>query len=268
MLYIGLVVDEAHGALYNFSEILPKTALELGADISINSLHKTAGALNQCALLNISQNIQNIDVQVFQKALNLFQTTSPSYPLLANIEACINYLDSKEGENDINSLLLEIDKFKKELTRFGIHFYQSENYDPTKILLKKDGISGSELSQVLFSDFNIEDELNNDISCLFLTGVGTKKNKLDKLKNALKKVMTNPSFEPKKASFQPFPLTKIQPADTFSKDYIYINKKDSLLKISNKMIIPYPPGIGLLYPGEAIQEWHMDYLSNDVEVMV
>ena len=80
-----LIVDEAHGSLYNFSENLPKTAIEQGADVSINSLHKTAGALNQCALLNISSNIKNIDVQIFQKALNIFQTTSPSYPLLSNL---------------------------------------------------------------------------------------------------------------------------------------------------------------------------------------
>ncbi|MBQ8636109.1 aminotransferase class I/II-fold pyridoxal phosphate-dependent enzyme [bacterium] len=263
-----LIVDEAHGALYNFSDILPKTAIKQGADVSVVSLHKTAGCLNQCALLNVSANIHNIDVQIFQKSLNVFQTTSPSYPLLANIEACINYLDSKEGETDINTLLIEIDKLKKELVRFGVHFYQSDNHDLTKILLKKDGISGKELSQVLFDDYNIEDELNNDLCCLYLTGIGTKRNKLDKLKNSLKKVMTNPSYVPEKATFQPYPLVKIQPVDTFNKDYIYINKKDSLLKISNKMVIPYPPGIGLLYPGEAIQEWHLDYLSNDVEVMV
>lgn len=82
-----LIVDEAHGSLYNFSNHLPKTAMQQGADVSVNSLHKTAGALNQTALLHVSTKIKNIDITRFQKALNIFQTTSPSYPLLYNIES-------------------------------------------------------------------------------------------------------------------------------------------------------------------------------------
>lgn len=262
-----LLVDEAHGSLYNFSKNLPKTAIEQGADISINSLHKTAGALNQCAILNVGKNIQKIEITAFQRALNIFQTTSPSYPLLSNIEACISYLNSKEGENEIDSLLLEIDKAKKELLRFGVQFYGAENHDPTKMLVRKEGISGFDLSELMFDEYNIEEELHNSISCLYLTGVGTERKKIEKLKNALKKVITNPSYEFQNADFQPFPLVKIQPVDTFCRDYIYVNKQDCLLKISNKMILPYPPGIGLLYPGEAIQKWHLDYLENDVEVI-
>ena len=263
-----LIVDEAHGSLYNFNSELADSAMQQGADISINSLHKTAGALNQCALLNVSSTIKDIEISVFQKALNIFQTTSPSYPLLANIEACINYLSSKEGKQEISSLLLEISKMKKDLAKFGVQFYENDNHDPTKMLIRKEGASGFDLSETLFDEYLIEDEYNNSVACLYLTGIGTSKAKLDRLKNALKKAITNPSYEFEKVDFQPFPLTKIQPVDTFNRNYIYVNKNDSLLKISNKMVIPYPPGIGLLYPGEAIQKWHLDYLPKDVEIMV
>ena len=263
-----LIVDEAHGALYNFSNDLAKSAISQGADISVNSLHKTAGALNQTAILNINNDIRNIDTHIFQKAVNVFQTTSPSYPLLANIEACVNYLTSKNGTDEIKNLLLEIDKFKKELKRFGVEFLEDENHDPTKLFLKKEGISGYDLSDSMYDEFNIEDELNNSIGCLYLCGIGTTKQKLEKLKNALKKVRTNLSFEPISIDFQPFPLVKMQPVDTFNRDFIYVNKNDSLLKISNIMLLPYPPGIGILYPGEAIQKWHLDYLNKDVEVIV
>ncbi len=263
-----LIVDEAHGSLYNFSDELPDSAINQGADVSINSLHKTAGALNQTAILNINKNIRNIDTNLFQKAINIFQTTSPSYPLLANIEACITYLNSKNGKDEIKNLILEIEKTKKELKRFGVEFYEDENHDPTKLFLKKEGISGYDLSDSMYDEFKIEDELNNSIGCLYLCGIGTTKQKLEKLKNALKKVRTNPSFEPITAEFQPFPLVKIQPVDTFNRNFIFINKEDSLLKISNKMLLPYPPGIGILYPGEAIQKWHLDYLNNNVEVII
>ncbi|MBQ8848541.1 MAG: aminotransferase class I/II-fold pyridoxal phosphate-dependent enzyme [Candidatus Gastranaerophilales bacterium] len=262
-----LIVDEAHGALYGFNSKLPKNAISQGADISINSLHKTAGGLNQTAILNVGYNIKNMDIELFQQSLNLFHTTSPSYPLLSNIEACITYLFSYKADKDISNLISEIEKFKKELKRFGIEFFEAPNHDVTKILLKKQGISGGELSESLFDEFQIEDELNNNTASLFLTGIGTTKNKLDKLKSALKKIKTNESFEPELNEFQPHPLVKLQPVDTFNRDYMYINKNKSLFKISNRLLMPYPPGIGILYPGEAIQEWHLKYLSEDVDVI-
>lgn len=262
-----LIVDEAHGSLYNFSPDLPLSAIQQGADISINSLHKTAGALNQCALLNISNSIKNIELEVFQKSLNIFQTTSPSYPLLKNIETCILYLNSNQGALAISNLMENIEKIKPQLEHFGIEFYKSDNYDPTKILLRKEGISGNDLSDILFDEYNIEDEMNNSISCLFLTGIGTTKQNLEKLKSALKKIPTNSSYKYEKIEFQPQPLVKVQPVGTFNRSYTYVNKNDSLMKISNKMILPYPPGFGILYPGEAIQMWHLDYLGNDVQII-
>ena len=62
-------------------------------------------------------------------------------------------------------------------------------------------------------------------------------------------------------------MVKIQPVATFKREYVYVNKTDANMKISNKMILPYPPGFAILYPGEAIQNWHINYLSNDVEVI-
>ena len=94
------------------------------------------------------------------------------------------------------------------------------------------------------------------------------KSKLNKLKNALKKIYTNPSYEFERIDFQPAPITKLQPIQTFNQNYIYVGKELALNKVSNKIIMPYPPGIGLLYPGEVIQEWHLDYLEEDVEIMV
>ncbi|MBQ9150493.1 aminotransferase class I/II-fold pyridoxal phosphate-dependent enzyme [bacterium] len=265
---VFLIVDEAHGALYNFSHKLPKSAIEQGADITINSLHKTAGALNQTALLNINKDIRNIELNEFQNAINLFQTTSPSYPLLRNIEECLTYLNSKQGKNEIDKLLIEIKKFKDELKHFDIDFYEASNQDITKIILRKNGLNCLKLSEILYNEFDIEDEMNSSNYCLFLTGIGTKSSKLNKLKNALKKIENSDNYEFEKYQFQPYPLVKIQPINAFNRDYKFVSKDEAILKISNKIIMPYPPGIGLLYPGEAIQEWHLKYLEDDVEIMV
>ena len=171
-----LIVDEAHGALYPFSDRLPQSAVNI-ADFTIQSLHKTAGGLNPTALLH-----SNCDIDPAQ-ALSMINTTSPSYPLLASIEANVNYLNSLKGKKKIETLIDNIINIKESCTNitFG-------GDDITKILIRKDGYTGFELSEKLFNDFNIEDEKTNKISTMLLCGIGTTKQKLQKLQQALQKI--------------------------------------------------------------------------------
>lgn len=167
---VTLIVDEAHGALYPFSERLPQSAVKF-ADFTVQSLHKTAGGLNPTALLH-SNNIDPAD------ALNMISTTSPSYPMLATIEANINYLNSARGRKAIETL---IDNIK------ALNLPQGGD-DITKILIKKAGLSGLELSEILFEKYGIEDERTNEKSTMLLCGIGTGVNKLKKLGKALKHI--------------------------------------------------------------------------------
>lgn len=264
-----LIVDEAHGSLYNFSSAFPKTAIEQGADFSVNSLHKNAGALNQCALLHVSKETKNVDFDLVQKSVNLFHTTSPSYPFLSDIEETISFLNSKKGLKAINELILNILNFKKHFKNTNFEFLDAENHDLTKIFVKLKGISGEKFSKLLSKNHNIEDELNNDFGVLFLTGIGTCRNKFDKLKTAMLKIhnLKEPLDYVPNAEFQPPPLVKIQPCAAFWANKTFVNKEDSELLISADSIIPYPPGFGILYPGEAIQEWHMKYLDENTKVV-
>lgn len=171
---VVLIVDEAHGALYPFSDNLPQTAIPY-ADFTVQSLHKTAGGINPTALLHC-----NCDLDVVS-ALKLITTTSPSYPMLATIEANINYLNSKKGRKKIEELIKSIKEIRSSLT--NLEFYGD---DITKILIKKEGLSGHELSEILFDKYNIEDERTNDKSTMLLTGIGTTKEKLKKLNYLIK----------------------------------------------------------------------------------
>lgn len=173
-----LIVDEAHGALYPFCDELPTSAIYQGADFVIQSLHKTAGGLNPTALLH-----SNTDSADIESSLDLITTTSPSYPLLMTIEKNINFLNSKRGRKTISDLVDGIQEMKKNL--LNCEFYHG---DETKILFKVEGMSGYELSKVLFEKYNIEDETANEKSVMLLTGVGTDFKKLKKLENALKKI--------------------------------------------------------------------------------
>ena len=112
----------------------------------------------------------------------MFNTTSPSYPLLAVIESTINYLNSEKGRAKIDTLITQIEEFKKNCT--NVEFYDG---DITKILIKKLGMTGFELSEFLYKN-KIEDERANEKSVLLLTGLGTDFKKLDYLFKKLKRL--------------------------------------------------------------------------------
>ena len=164
---VQLIVDEAHGALYPFCEDLPQSAVKY-ADFTVQSLHKTTGGINPTALLHSN----NIDPT---KALKMINTTSPSYPMLATIEANINFLNSKRGRIHIQNLINNIKSL--ELPQL--------NDDITKILL----MGGHELSEKLFNKYGIEDERTNNKTTMLLCGIGTDKAKLGRLKKVLKNLI-------------------------------------------------------------------------------
>lgn len=169
-----LIVDEAHGALYPFSNKLPESAVKY-ADFTVQSLHKTAGGINPTALLHTNT---NLDIET---SLAKITTTSPSYPMLATIEANIKFLNSKRGRNMLDKLITDIKKVRDKLT--NLEFYGD---DITKILIKKKGLTGYDLSEILFNKYNIEDERTNNKSTMLLIGIGTSKNKLSKLYHLIK----------------------------------------------------------------------------------
>lgn len=173
---VYLIVDEAHGALYPFSDNLPQSAIKY-ADFTIQSLHKTAGGINPTALLHC-----NCDIEI-KSALKMITTTSPSYPMLATIEANINYLNSAKGRKKIEELINNIKELRSSCPNIAFG-----GDDITKILIQKQGLSGFELSEILYNKFGIEDERTNEKSTMLLCGLGTTKEKLLRLKNALTKI--------------------------------------------------------------------------------
>ena len=171
-----LITDEAHGALYPFSDELPKSAVKI-SDFTVQSLHKTAGGLNPTALLH-----SNCEINP-ENALNMINTTSPSYPLLATIEANINFLNSLKGKKKLNELLQNLKKLKE--TCINVEFGGD---DITKLLVKSNNLSGNEFSEKLYEDFGIEDERNNSKAVLLLCGIGTSAKQLSRLQKALLKM--------------------------------------------------------------------------------
>ena len=182
-----LIVDEAHGALWNFDKTISTPSAFIGADAVVQSLHKNCGAPNQCSILHLPQKSM-LDYEEVKNTYNKIMTTSPSYPLLLAIEQTVEFLNSKKGKDLIYNLTQNIAKLKQISNKYpSIKFY-NKDIDETKILVKIDGISGYDLSKKMFEKYHIEDELCNEKSVLYLTGIGTTKEKLKKLEKALIKI--------------------------------------------------------------------------------
>ena len=237
------------------------------ADIVVQSLHKTAGALNPSALLHISQE-SDIQAKNIQDALNLITTTSPSYPLLLNIESTVSYLNSEKGKENIIDLVKQVNKLLrslKNIPNLGVFTY---NNDVTKILVKVMNMSGYELSDILYKKYNIEDEMANEKSVLFLTGLGTTNSKLKKLEKALTEICMNnikityDNEEDIKVFTPVEPRVRYTPAAVWNQPYKEIETKYSLARVSMELIADYPPGIPILMPGEVIKKEHITYLKD------
>jgi arginine/lysine/ornithine decarboxylase len=267
---ILLIVDEAHGALWNFSKNLPTPAVVQGADASVQSLHKTATALTQGAALHISR-YSKIDASKLQESLNIINSTSPSFPVIASIEGAISYLESVKGKHMLEKLLVNIDKFRADMVQYqDIKILSGQNIDKTKLFISIKGLNGYQLSKILKKEYNIEDELCNDKGVLFLTGVGTEKYKLKKLKKALVNISKN--SKPSNTINETFsyiePEVAYTPREMFNMSSKSVDIGNCIGKISKELIIPYPPGIPVLMPGEVIQEEHLNYLKDKKTIQI
>ncbi len=286
---IIFIVDEAHGALFPFSESLPKSAIELGADACVHSLHKNAGALTGCALLHLGKN-SLIDAELVQKNLNLINSTSPSWLLIASIEASIRFLASKKGKLELQNLLKNIEEFKTHVCHSGMtkrnealaeiepamsgiynhKFKFLKNDDPTKLFFKKTDLNGADLSYWLDKN-DIEDELVTEKGVLCLCGIGTTKKKLKKLERVLLKIASKKSNKncmgiPTQQQLS-VPKAVLSPKEAHFKPFEIVKKENAVGRIIAENITPYPPCIPILIVGEVIEDSHLALLPDEVKVI-
>ena len=273
---IPLIVDEAHGSLWNYSDELPVCALELGADAVVHSLHKTGGAMTQASMLHISKN-SKLDVHKIEHALKLLHTTSPSILLLASLDAARAHLSSKKGQELIKNAIENAKYFRREAKNIKNLSVLGEednvNFDVTKIFIKMAGLSGKRLETILELDFNIEIESASDVGVLILSNIGNTRSEFEYLIKALKEISKREypdicHLEGKKYMPLMVPETIMNPRDAYFAPKNLVKFEDAVGKISAEVIALCPPGISVLLPGEIIKEEHLPYLSDFSEIEV
>ncbi len=262
---IPVLIDEAHGAHFQLGEPFPESALSLGADMVVQSAHKTLPALTMGSYLHI--NSDRINMEKVEFYLNILQSSSPSYPIMVSLDYARHYLAQLSNE-DITYTIQERDKFLKEMGEIpGIAVKESN--DPLKLIIHHDHLSGFEL-QAFFEKVNIFPELADPFHVLLVLPL-LKADMTFPFREAVQR-MNGLSWKTRQARNRinenillqddPFTtelsLTYQEMAD-WSKKWIGFDQ--AIGKVAANMLIPYPPGIPLFLPGEKITENHIIQLK-------
>jgi arginine/lysine/ornithine decarboxylase len=270
---IPLIVDEAHGPHLSFNDKLPLSAISAGADICAQSTHKIIGALTQCSLLHV--NSKRVDMHRVQQILNLLQTTSPSYILMASLD-CARRQIALHGEELLEKTIQLANYARNEINKIpGLYCFgeellgQSGVYalDPTKITVtcRDLGITGYDLDMILSNKYHIQVELSDLYNVLAVGSFGDTKESIDKLINALKEISedysSKDSIKPDFIDIPAIPERTIIPRDAFNSSKISVALKDSIGMISGEFLLAYPPGIPVLCPGEKITSEIIEYVQ-------
>ena len=262
-----LVVDEAHGTLWKFNDELPTPALEYGADIVVQSFHKTGGSMSQTSVMHVSKN-SKIDVEALQHSLKLLHSTSPSIVLLAGLDAARANLETKSGLENIQKA---VDNSKFLISKIrqlkNISHMEQKIMDVTKIFIKHKNLSGIQLETVLEEDYNIEIEAASDKGLLLLSNIGNSRKDFEYLAHCLedidKKDYTQ-RFAPEHKKHMPMltPIIKMRLRDAFYAEKEEVVREKSVGRLSAEVVAECHPGIAILLPGELITEEHLPYLED------
>lgn len=259
-----LLVDEAHGAHLGLAEGFPPSAVTGGADVVVQSVHKTLPSLTQTALLHVASD--RVDADEVARQLAIFQTSSPSYPLMASIAACVARLEA-ERVPLFAAYRARLDRFDQRIRtlrhlRALCHGADSPThhafagFDPGKLVISCRGtaLTGGQLADRLRRDFRLEAEMASTDYVLAMTSVCDSDDGFDRLAEALLAIDQTLTTAAAKATRPPLliPPAVCPIGEALDAPGQLTPLADSAGGVSREYVWAYPPGIPLLTPGERI----------------
>jgi len=256
-----LILDEAHGAHLAISEYFPVSGLKSGADIVINSLHKTMPIMGQSAVLHINSETK-IDTKRLQNCIRLMQTTSPSYILMAQADYVIAKIYNNpsifgryiENLEDLRRDLVDFDFFRMIDKDFDNGIY---DFDPSKIVLYSDKEGETEnLNEYFLSKYGIIFEAVYSNHIIAMTSCADSPKAYKTLQKGLESYIDKGAnlksqYTAKTISF-PLPQVCLTPKEAHDSRQMHVPIMESSGKVAAEFVIPYPPGIPIIAPGEII----------------
>ncbi|MGL4879977.1 MAG: aminotransferase class I/II-fold pyridoxal phosphate-dependent enzyme, partial [Waterburya sp.] len=269
---ILLLVDEAHGAHFAFHPNLPPSAMSVGADLAIQSTHKVLSAMTQASMLHL-QGSRVCDRQI-SKALQLVQSTSPSYLLLASLDAARQQMATEGRELMNKTIALSLEARKQLATISNLSVFEPptqpgcNHFDLTRLTINvsKLGITGFEADEILHEQFKVTCELPLLHHLSFIISLGNTTEDINLLVQAFKTLHPYPTTPLPHYPTTPlphYPTTSLlyTPRDAYFAPTQTIPIQEASDRICGELICPYPPGIPLLMPGEIITQEAIEYLQ-------
>lgn len=272
-----LLVDEAHGGHLHFHSSFPKSAIDAGADMCVQSTHKHLAALSQGSMLHV-QGVR-VDILRLKTTLQMLQTTSPSYIILGSLDLS-RYQMVHGGEQQLGEVVQMCEKTRAEintipgfscLTREQVQKIPGLDLDVTKLTVSTKGLpcTGYDMAKILNSEYGIQTEMADFQNILLFVSMGNTAKELKKFTAALRKIavdyrdMFMNQKKRKRVVFPTFvPRKEVNPREALTKLTRKIPFKRSVGKICAEIVCPYPPGIPVLCPGEVITQEIYTYLMN------
>ena len=285
---IPLIVDEAHGAHLEYADqchSFPKSALEYGADIVIQSLHKTLPCFTQTAILHVKGKL--VDQDRISRYLSMFQTSSPSYLFMAGMERCIRYMDG-DGRNGMVRYEERLEHFMERMEGLQVlevldreicgKYRTVAGWDPSKIVvstMRAEDFHGEELAETLRRKYHLEMEMTAPEYVIAMTSLMDTEEGFERLGTALLEIdgalrhCVEPEQQKEKGESKEkercetpevteskvlHPVRRMLICEAMNADTERTALQNTVGKVSAEFVYLYPPGIPIIAPGEVFTD--------------
>ncbi len=270
---VPVYVDEAWGPHFSFHPDLPPSAMACGVDGAVASTHKILGALTQSAVLNVQGSL--VDFGRINSAVAMVTTTSPMAAIYASIDACRRQM-AIEGESLLTRAIALATSARARLQAIpGVGVLDAatlgvNSYDLTKLVIDVDGlgITGFEAEAMLRETHHIQVEMSDLMSVVCVITIGDTQHSIDRLVTAFERIAQSGTGTRRSGSAFRSSGTAIAPGEqAMSPREAYFARATAIPlataagKISAELVIPYPPGIPVLVPGDVISPDKIAYLG-------
>ncbi len=264
-----VLVDEAHGAHLHFSDQLPLSAMDAGADMAAVSMHKSGGSLTQSSLLLVGS---EMNVEYVRQIINLTQSTSASYLLLSSLDISRRNL-ALRGKESFEKVIEMAEYARREINEIGGYYAYSKelidgqsvyDFDVTKLSIYTQGIglTGIEVYDLLRDEYDIQIEFGDIGNILAYISIGDRLQDIERLVGALADIKRLYSRDGSDLISGEYiqPQLVLSPQQAFYAERDSLSLQDAVGQVCGEFVMCYPPGIPLLAPGERVTQEIVDYI--------
>ena len=264
-----VLADEAHGTHFYFSDQLPISAMEAGADMAAISMHKSGGSLTQSSIMLTNK---GVNADYVRQIINLTQTTSASYLLLSSLDISRRNL-ALRGKESFEKVAKMAEYARNEINEIGGYYaYGKElingtsvyDFDITKLSVYTlgNGLAGIEVYDLLRDEYDIQIEFGDICNILAYISIGDRIQDIERLVGALADIER--LYKKDKTGMLSGeyiqPELVATPQKAFYSEKVSLPIMETVGKVCGEFVMCYPPGIPILAPGEMITKEIAEYI--------